>query len=755
MRLQFDSVRVRLAAGFGVVLLMLVVVGGSAIQSGRDGAARTEYLLNDVLHRVELLDRAQLAVTKVGRIARTIALVRDPGLRATEEEKLTLQRSAYDEVMKKLAAMRPVDDAYARALAEIEAQRGAARPVMDSFITMANLGSPQTAVESMLVDAVIPSQDAWVSGIEALSQSMTEYADRSLVAYRDKVAADNRRAITIMVAALLVGLAAAFLIARALMRQLGAEPSVVKACAAEIAAGRFDRAAPVPAGDRDSVLAAIETMRIDLQRRVEGERIAARENARIRQALESARTNLALVDPEGRFMFVNEAMMVFFKRFGAQFTAASRGFDPAQPVGFAAASLLPAGEDWVRVLAGLAETRRDEIEIAGRTVVQTLSPVSAPDGERLGVVLEWRDRFLEKTIEAEVGRVVRGAAAGDFAVRIGLDGKEGFFLGLATDLNRLLESNAAAFSEVRGVIEALAEGDLSRRMDGRYDGELAAIQQAANESMGRIAAIVSGIKSSAESIDTAAKEIAAGNQDLSQRTEEQAASLEETAASMEELTATVKANAENANQANQLAASAGEAAQRGGSVVANVVTTMQAIASASRRMDEIIGVIDGIAFQTNILALNAAVEAARAGEQGRGFAVVASEVRALAQRSAAAAKEIKGLIQDSSGKVSEGNVLAARAGATMEEIVNSVRRVTDIMGDITSASAEQSSGIGQVSDTITQMDQTTQQNAALVEEASASARALEQQARGLIDAVAVFRLAAGSQYPDAGKRAAA
>jgi methyl-accepting chemotaxis protein len=240
---------------------------------------------------------------------------------------------------------------------------------------------------------------------------------------------------------------------------------------------------------------------------------------------------------------------------------------------------------------------------------------------------------------------------------------------------------------------------------------------------------------------TASSQIASGNQDLSSRTEQQASSLEQTAASMEELTSTVKQNADNARQANQLAMSASEVAVRGGSVVSQVVDTMSAINTSSRKIVDIIAVIDGIAFQTNILALNAAVEAARAGEQGRGFAVVASEVRSLAQRSAAAAKEIKALIDDSVGKVGAGTAQVAEAGQTMEEIVASVKRVTDIMGEISAASHEQTQGIEQINQAITQMDQVTQQNAALVEEAAAAAGSLQAQAGGLSHCVGVVRLA--------------
>lgn len=288
------------------------------------------------------------------------------------------------------------------------------------------------------------------------------------------------------------------------------------------------------------------------------------------------------------------------------------------------------------------------------------------------------------------------------------------------------------------VASRIASGDLTMAIKTR-PGDTRSLLHEMSIMRERLSSVISGIRSGTESIDTGAKEIAAGNLDLSSRTEQQAASLEETASSMEELTSTVKQNADNARQAGQLSKTASDIARRGGDVVGQVVDTMQGITESSRKIADIIGVIDGIAFQTNILALNAAVEAARAGEQGRGFAVVASEVRSLAQRSAQAAKEIKDLIDVSVTRVDSGSELVQRAGQTMGEVVNAVQRVTDIMGEISSATEEQSSGIGQVNLAITQMDQTTQQNAALVEQAAAAAGSLEEQARRLKEAVAFFQ----------------
>ncbi len=300
---------------------------------------------------------------------------------------------------------------------------------------------------------------------------------------------------------------------------------------------------------------------------------------------------------------------------------------------------------------------------------------------------------------------------------------------LISPLNRLIDS-----------IRHIASGDLVKRIDVEGSNEMGVLADSLRHMQGELVRTVGDVRNGANAIYSGASEISMGNNDLSSRTEQQAASLEETAASMEQLTATVKQNAENARQASNLALSASETAQKGGKVVDNVVQTMRDIAGSSQKIADIISVIDGIAFQTNILALNAAVEAARAGEQGRGFAVVAGEVRNLAQRSAQAAREIKSLIEDSVGRVEIGSTLVESAGETMGEIVNAVTRVTDIMGEIASASDEQSRGIDQVGLAVAEMDRVTQQNASLVEESAAAAAALEEQASRLTQAVAVFRI---------------
>jgi len=347
-------------------------------------------------------------------------------------------------------------------------------------------------------------------------------------------------------------------------------------------------------------------------------------------------------------------------------------------------------------------------------------------------------------ITGEIQNIVEAANRGDFRKKINMNGKAGYTKTLSELLNQLSNVTETGINDVVRVAHALAKGDLTQTISNDYPGSFGEMKAGVNGSVENLKVLIGEIKVSTDTFSTVAKEIAAGNNDLSHRTEEQAASLEQTAASMEELTSTVQQNTVNAKHANQLAVGATDIAGKGVAVVDRVVTTMEGINESSRKIVDIISVIDSIAFQTNILALNAAVEAARAGEQGRGFAVVAGEVRNLAQRAAAAAGEIKNLIGDSVEKVEDGTKLVAQAGKTMEEIVSAIRGVTIIMSEIRTASVEQASGIEQVNQAIGQMDEVTQQNAALVEQAAAAAESLEEQAQNLSVTVGRFTVDSGS-----------
>jgi methyl-accepting chemotaxis protein-1 (serine sensor receptor) len=382
----------------------------------------------------------------------------------------------------------------------------------------------------------------------------------------------------------------------------------------------------------------------------------------------------------------------------------------------------------------VAALRANDIEGAKLLVVERIRPLYSPVNEGIQALLKLQLDQAKSEYDSALERyaTIRIVAIGSIVLGVLLAALFGLALirGIARSLGHAVE-----------VSNAVAQGDLSKTIDARGRDEVAHLLKSLQAMQANLGQVVSSVRQGSEGVATASAEIAQGNNDLSARTENQASALQQTASSMEQLSATVKQNADSARQANQLALNASATAARGGEVVAQVVATMKGINDASKRISDIISVIDGIAFQTNILALNAAVEAARAGEQGRGFAVVATEVRSLAGRSATASKEIKNLINASVERVEQGTLLVDQAGTTMAEVVGGIRRVTDLMGEISAASSEQSLGVSQVGEAVMQMDQVTQQNAALVEEMAAAASSLKSQSQDLVSTVAVFKLA--------------
>ncbi len=541
--------------------------------------------------------------------------------------------------------------------------------------------------------------------------------------------------LTILVAGLIA--AFSYVFARSITQPLAGALGVAEA----VASGRLENKIDVSGRDQVSdLMRSLDKMQSELKQRSEADRKAADETLRIKVALDVTSNNVMVADPDGVIIYCNASVLEMMRN-------AENDLRKQLP-NFRADTILGSNFDIYHkqpshqrnLLAGLKGVYRAELNVGGRYFSLVASPIVNQDRVRLGTVVEWTDRTAEVEIEREVSGIISAAVAGDFSKRIDASNMLGFFKQLSDGVNELLAANSQALTDVGAMLARLSQGNLTEKIDASYQGVLGKLKDDANATVDNLHEIISSIKNATDAINTAAKEIASGNQDLSSRTEEQASSLEETASSMEQLTGTVKQNADNARQANELAGAAQLIAVRGGEVVGQVVETMSNIHHSSNRIGDIIGVIDGIAFQTNILALNAAVEAARAGEQGRGFAVVATEVRSLAQRSAAAAKEIKGLIADSVAKVEVGNRQVDQAGKTMEEVVSSIRRVAKIMADISNASNEQSAGIEQVGLAVSQMDEMTQQNAALVEQAAAAAESLEEQAQNLSQSVSVFSL---------------
>jgi methyl-accepting chemotaxis protein len=456
------------------------------------------------------------------------------------------------------------------------------------------------------------------------------------------------------------------------------------------------------------------------------------EVARLESAVSGASTALMLCDKDRVITYCNPAVVTLLQNRLTELRQVFPGLDLSKVVGTCIDDFHKDPSLQIGILSDVNRLPYNtQIELVGLHFDLTATAVLDPDGNLMGNMVEWRD-ITEQTLgEREIQGLIKSAQAGQLEQRIDASVYQGFMQGVATGINDLLDAILAPIKETIRVAEAMAEGDLTQNLDGEYEGMFDNLATALNDTVEKMLTTVTDINEAAVSIGTGATEITRGNVDLSQRTEEQASSLEETASSMEELTSTVRQNSDNAAQANQLAANAREQAEKGGAVIKEAIGAMLAISTSSKKVTDIIGVIDEIAFQTNLLALNAAVEAARAGEQGRGFAVVASEVRNLAQRSAAAAKEIKELINDSGEKVKEGSMLVDESGRTLEDIVAGAKKVGDIISEIAAAGAEQTSGIGQVNTAVSQMDEMTQQNAALVEEAAAASESLDEQGKSL------------------------
>lgn len=473
----------------------------------------------------------------------------------------------------------------------------------------------------------------------------------------------------------------------------------------------------------------------------------AASNARIKVGLDKCTTNVMLSDNDRKIIYANESVMIMLRTAEKDLQASLPNFKASEVLGSNMDIFHKNPAHQMGLLAGLTGTYSAEITVGVRMFRLIANPVHDGDGNRLGTVVEWKDITDERQAEAEVATVVNAIGTGDFTSRIEESGKNGFMLNIAEGLNSIASTCDTGLAEVVRMLQALSEGDLTQRIENEYQGTFDELKQSSNTTAEKLAEIVTSIAEGADEVSSASSQIADGSADLSERTEAQASALEETAAAMEQMAATVKNNSENSQEANQLSQDARTVATNGGEVVDDAVIAMAGIEESSQKISDIIGVIDEIAFQTNLLALNAAVEAARAGDAGRGFAVVASEVRTLAQRSSEAAKDIKNLIVDSGNQVKDGVRLVGEAGMSLSEIVKSIKNVTDIVADIAAASEEQATGIDEINKSVTEMDDMTQQNSALVEENTAAARSLEEQAQNMSAEMTFFNLGNGTSKP--------
>ncbi len=583
------------------------------------------------------------------------------------------------------------------ARAEIQEAVNAARKIADEFYSLVQAKLLDAATVEItgaaVYDAGVPTNRALKKVSLASYEMLTKQVEQRLARAIEQRA--SIAACTTLALALALGLAV--LITRALARPLHHAVSVFQ----QISAGRYENQIAVPGTDEASqVLRALDTMQGTLRTQIERERAVAAENSRIRHALDTASTSVLVADARHRIVYLNATAQLAFSRVEREIRNSLPAFDPRTLQGSSLDALATEPTRERLALDSLHASEVRERTLGALTFRTVSSPVVDDQGERIGTVMEWTDRTQEIDVEKEMQTMLSAVINGDLASRIALRGKTGFFESASSSINQLADN---------------------------------------------MAEIVARVQDAAGEVYRGAQEIASGNTNLQHRTEEQSASLEETASSMEQMTATVRQNADNAGQANQLAVAARDQAERGGNEVNKAIHAMSDINDSAQKIAAIIGVVDEIAFQTNLLALNAAVEAARAGEQGRGFAVVATEVRTLAGRSATAAKEIKELIKDSVQKVADGSVYVSRSGQTLEQIVASVKKVSDIVAEIAAASREQSAGIAQVNRAVLQMDELTQQNAALVEQATTASQSMAHEAHALHEMMGGYELGALAQ----------
>ncbi|WAT16462.1 methyl-accepting chemotaxis protein [Xanthomonas fragariae] len=697
----FSNLRIgqRLALGFLAIIVLMVILTVVGIQRVRsiDQQLTAINEVNSVKQRYAINFRGSVHDRAIA--LRDVVLMDDPADRHTAEQSIDKLAADY------ARSAQPLDDMIAASsdakekaiLQQIKAVEQRTMPLIVQVRTFRDAADKPQAEQRLLRDAR-PAFIAWLASINAFID-LQEAKNRE--AAKEAVATARGFAILMVIStiiALLLGAAIAFLLTRSVVLPLRLSLRLAE----RINEGDL-RSQDTPTSDDESgqLLRAMQQMQRRLQDVISAQRaMAARHDA-------------------GEISYRTDA-----QRFPGEY---------GEMV-----------QDTNALVHAHVQTQLRMTEVMGNYAIGNFAPeIEQYPGEKAAITAIMQQvRQNLYAINAQIQQLTQAACAGNFALRGQPEKFEHDFRLMVENLNTMMAISDTNLAKFSGLLRSIAEGDLTVRMSGNFHGVFASMRDDADSTVHRLTDIVTRIQSTSNSINFAAEDIASANQELARRSDRQAANLEETAASMEELTSTVKQNAEHAGRANQLALGAAAIASEGRDVVGQVIEQMSGIAASSKRIADIISVIDGIAFQTNILALNAAVEAARAGEQGRGFAVVASEVRTLSHRSSDAAKQIKRLIDDSVQRVADGATLVRKAGTTMGEVVTSVQHVTDIIGHISAASQEQAGGIEQVNRTIAQMDETTHQNVGLVESASTAARSLEEHSTQLTRAVEVFKVKA-------------
>ena len=588
----------------------------------------------------------------------------------------------------------------------------------------------------------VPAEKIIAMGTDsiALLDDLYDVSNPQLKSIIDKRIEGLEQAKLIQLATIAVIMILVALIGFVMIRNLTGALKNIAATFLRIADGNFRNMVDLEGSDEIGDLwRALEGMQVKLNADISYTRDLATKAIRVERALENVSSSVMVANTNLDIIFMNKSVEALFKNAEADIRQDLPDFNSEKLMGANIDQFHKNPAHQRGLLAKLNSSFSSSLEIGGRHMDIVANPVKDTEGNRIGTVVEWVDRTREVKIEREIEDIVNFVKIGRLDKRLALTDKQGFFAKLSEGINELTDVIERVFKDIGSTMESMSEGDLTNRIESDYQGVYLNCKNDINTTIDKLAEIFTKVNESANFINNSSQEIASGNNNLSQRAEQQAANLQQTAASMEELTSTVKNNAENAQQANQVASQARELAEKGGNVVTAAVAAMQEINESSNKIADIIGVIDEIAFQTNLLALNASVEAARAGEQGRGFSVVATEVRNLAQRSATAARESKELIQSSVQKVRAGSEFVNQTGHALSEIVVGVKRVGDIVAAIADASVEQSAGIAQVNQAVSQMDEITQQNAALAEEASAASVSMSDLSTNMVELLSFFK----------------
>jgi methyl-accepting chemotaxis protein len=721
MNIRNFTIGTRLYIGFGFILTLLVALAfvGLKNMSTLDAALVKVIEVNNV--KIDAISDMRDAQRRIAINVRNLVLSNAATNASKYKDAIAKAQEDYKKAATSLSSLIALERGK-QLLAQIEQGKDEYSRHLNNAINLSTNNKQGEAAEVLMKDAAV-SATKWQGAMEELLSFQHDLNTE----YKEQADQDYQGARNTLIALSTLAVALGLLIAWISTRSIVTPVSNALQVAEAVAAGNLDMTVNDSGLDEPAqLMCALAGMINNIRARIFDAAQAANETLRVKIALDNVSTNVMIADNNRTIIYMNKSVVEMLSRAETDVRKALPNFNVATLMGSSIDQFHKNPAHQQHMLATFNSNHRAQINVGGRTFALSASPVMN-NGERLGSVVEWIDRTAEVAVEKEVAHIVEQAVNGDFTVRLTQEGKSGFFAKLSTDMNRLMETSDTGLNEVLRVLDALARGDLTETIETDYQGTFGALKNASNETTAKLTQIISDVINATDALSNAAEQVSATSQALSQAASEQAASVEETSASIEQMGAGINQNAENAKITDAIAGKASTDAGEGGTAVKLTVSAMKEIASK-------IGIIDDIAYQTNMLALNAAIEAARAGEHGKGFAVVAAEVRKLAERSQIAAKEISDL---ASGSVQT----AERAGQLIDSIVPGIERTSELVQEIAAASQEQSTGVGQINTAMSQMNGVTQQNASSSEQLAATAEEMSSQAEQLMDLVEFFKLA--------------